>query len=453
VKLVEAPLPGNRERVERVSEMVEGTEMPGRQSAAPPTTIGRYRVGTLLGRGGFGDVYAVRPQRGTHSLAIKVLHAELCQTPEAIARFRREAELMGRLVHPNIVEIRELGTLPDGRPFLVMERLEGRDLEAHLAERGHLPVDEALAILEPLASALEAAHAAGVIHRDVKPSNVYLDNRDGGRVVLLDFGVAKLLDPAAGSLTGSLVTIGTPACMAPEQIVGGEITARTDVYGLASLAFHMVTGAPPFRDPSPTVLQQLHLHARRPRPSSRAAVPVALDASIVRGLDRDPARRQPGPAAFVDEVRAAVRTTVTDAPTGRLIAAAVHVAARGPGEIDDATVTSLEAALDHVVAGLVAGGMTVISDSGDLVVLAVETADLRVLAEASAERIAAAPTGALASVHFHVGKDIDALTWLPDELREGVWMSAAALGADADAPRWQRIPCAQSSAAPASVGQ
>src|SRR5688572_1883782 len=106
--------------------------------------IGGYRVERLLGRGGFGDVYAAQPVAGDDALAIKVLHAELCHTPAAVARFRREAELMARLDHPSIVAIRELGTLADGRPFLVMDRLDGVDLEVMLAERGHLPLDEAL---------------------------------------------------------------------------------------------------------------------------------------------------------------------------------------------------------------------------------------------------------------------------------------------------------------------
>jgi eukaryotic-like serine/threonine-protein kinase len=416
--------------------------------------IGGYRVERLLGRGGFGDVYAAQPVAGDDALAIKVLHAELCHTPEAVARFRREAELMARLDHPSIVAIRELGTLADGRPFLVMDRLDGVDLEVMLAERGHLPLDEALAILEALAGALDAAHAAGVIHRDVKPSNVFLDRRTPNRVVLLDFGVAKLLDPAAGSLTGSLVAIGTPTCMAPEQIVGGEITARTDVYGLANLAFHLIAGEPAFRDPSPTVLQQLHLHARRPRPSSRAALPVAIDAPIVRGMDRDPRRRQPSPGAFVAELGAAIRAVSAVPPSGEVIAAAVHVKARAPAEragtLDDELLDSLEGVLDALVAGLVEDGLTVVSDSGDLVLLAVARGDVRALAAASADRLAAIGPGVVATVALHVGEDVDTLAWLPDDLGAGVWASARALGRPGDG--WERIEPAQSSPL-ASEGQ
>jgi serine/threonine-protein kinase len=421
-------------------------------SVEAPRTIGGYVVERLLGRGGFGEVYAARPTSGDDELAIKVMHADLCQTPDAVARFRREAELMSRLDHPSIVAIRELGALPDGRPFMVMDRLDGVDLEAVLAERGHLPAHEALAILDALAGALEAAHAAGVIHRDVKPSNVFLDR--SGRVVLLDFGVAKLLDPATGSLTGSLVAIGTPTCMAPEQIVGGEITPRTDVYGLANLAFHVLAGEPPFRDSSPTVLQQLHLHARRPRPSSRGALPVALDAPIVRGMDRDPRRRQASPGAFVAELRAAIRTVSAAPPAGQVIAAAVHVAARraepsGAG-IDDATLAELETALDALVAGLVNDGMNIVSDSGDLVVLATDTGDVAALSAAAADRIAATARGVQASVWFHVGEDIDALAWLPEHMPEGVWASHRALGTPGEG--WIGIVPAHSSRV-ASEGQ
>ena len=408
---------------------------PGR----PPRVIGRYRIEARLGRGGFGEVFAARPVAGTDALAIKLLHPELCHAPDAVARFRREAELLARVEHPGIIRVHEVGVVDDGRPYLVMDRLEGRDLEAHLGEHKQLSIEAAIAILAPLADALETAHAAGVIHRDIKPSNVFLDRRGGGRVVLLDFGIAKLLEPGAGSLTGSMVAIGTPTCMAPEQILGGEITPRTDVYGLASLAFHLVTGEPPFRDPSPTIQQQLHLHARRPRPSARATLPIAIDAPIVRGLDREPRRRQAGPRAFVADLRAAVHTAVVEPPSGRVVAACVHVGAREPGApVDDAGVAALEEALERVVAALVASGLEVVSDGGDLVLATARDADVRALARACAGPVAAAAAGVAVAVLLHVGTEVDTLAWLPDPLPAGVWASSAALGADEE-PRWQRL--------------
>jgi eukaryotic-like serine/threonine-protein kinase len=379
---------------------------------APGTIVAGYRVGERIGAGGFGDVYAAAALDGDGApLAIKVLRAELCQTPEALARFRREAEMLARVAHPGIVAIREVGACDDGRPFLVMDRLAGGDLDARLAARGRMTLAEALAVLEPLADALEAAHAAGVIHRDLKPSNVFLT--DAGGVVLLDFGVAKLLDPAAGSLTGSLVAVGTPSCMAPEQIAGGVITARTDVYGLASLAFQLVTGAPVFHDASPTVMQQLALYARRPRPSSKVAVPAAVDAAIVRGLDRDPARRHAGVRALVDELRAAIHAAPAAAPAGVVLAVAVHAT----GDL-----VAVETALDHAVAQLRAAGFAVVVDGGDLVVLATDAARAPEAAALAAACSAAAVTaGATLSLVFHVGAVADdTLAWLPDPIPPGI---------------------------------
>src|SRR6185503_7424125 len=157
------------------------------------------------------------------------------------------------------------GRADDGRPWFAMELLDGVDLETHIAARGRLTPGEVLTVLGPICDALACAHDAGVIHRDIKASNVFL--AADGRVVLLDFGIAKLSDPGIGAgLTLSRQSLGTPSAMAPEQVAGREASERTDVYALGALLYHMLVGEPPFADSSPTVMQYLHCHARRPRP-------------------------------------------------------------------------------------------------------------------------------------------------------------------------------------------
>ena len=189
-----------------------------------------------------------------------------------------------RLVdHPAIVEVLEVGRFEDGRPFFVMELLQGVTLQQHLRARGRLPVDEVLEILEPLCDALGAAHQKSVIHCDIKPSNVFLSVRDGRRrVVLLDFGLAKLLDATGPN---------------------GAVDARTDVYALGVLAYRMLTGYPPFDNAPYLVMHHMHLHARPPRPSSRAPVNPAFDEVILRALAKAPAARHATVAELLKELR------------------------------------------------------------------------------------------------------------------------------------------------------
>ncbi|HUQ06220.1 MAG TPA: serine/threonine-protein kinase [Kofleriaceae bacterium] len=410
--------------------------------------IGAYRVTGVLGRGGFGEVFRLEADAGL-PLAAKVLHSELVDTPEAIARFEREAALLTRLAHRSVVKVYEYGRLDDGRPYLIMELLEGTDLEQHLRAHGPLTLEAALAILEPVADALEAAHAAGVIHRDVKSSNVFLHGTPGAtRVVLLDFGIAKLLDPDSVGLTSSRVAIGTPTSMAPEQISGGPITAQTDVYGVAALAFHLLTGRPPFEDPSPTVLQQLHLHARRPRASTLAALPAALDAPLQRGLDRDPARRPAGPRRFVATLRAILdetRPALDDTPR---LWACVQVGAIA-ADASELELDRLDQVVDELLDGLQDAGLELRGEPGNAAVLVAPATDPTGATDANDGRDALAEAlracalalgSSAASVALYVdlvgdGQD---LRWVPAGDRRGVFVSVAAatrLGLDGAAAR------------------
>ena len=249
--------------------------------------IGRFELRGFLAAGGFGVVYRARDPDGQH-VAIKVLHAGT-RDPIAISRFERETRTLSALAHPNIVALHEAGRLADGRPWFAMELLRGTDLETLLRMRGRLTAIECMPILLALAGALDSAHARGVIHRDVKASNVYLTTC--GRVVLLDFGIAKLLDPDFDDLTATGTTPGTPGLMAPEQAAAGVVDARTDVYALGGLLFHLLTGRPVFADRKATEIQFLHRHARRPQPSEHAVLPLALDHVVAAAMAIDPEER------------------------------------------------------------------------------------------------------------------------------------------------------------------
>ena len=272
----------------------------GTPTATPPR-IGPYQVVGRLGEGGFGEIFeAIAP--GGELVAVKRMRRELALRAEAILRFEREVEVIRRIGHHNVVAILDVGD--DGAPYFAMELLRGIDLWRHVREVGRLTPAEALAVLGPLARALDAAHAKGVVHRDLKASNVFLDRR---RVVLLDFGVAKLLDDGGPRLTRSRIQIGTPSCMAPEQILGLAVGPRTDVYGLGVLAHHMMAGRPPFNHAQPTVVRQMHLAEAAPPVSRRAPVGVEIDRVVARAMSKDPAARQPGASAFVRELEAAAR--------------------------------------------------------------------------------------------------------------------------------------------------
>ncbi len=258
---------------------------------------GRYRIDAVLGSGGMGRVY-----RGEHTgigraVAIKVLHAGLNRNREAAARFQREALASGRLDHPNIVGVSDFGVLDDGACFLVMEALEGESLGERLQREHRIPWREALAIMRGVLSGLRHAHERGVVHRDIKPDNVFLAHKDGDPVVkILDFGIAKLIagtadDPAA---TRAGLTVGTPAYLSPEQAVGGEIKPASDIYSASILLFEMLTGRAPFEDKDP--LAMLGAHVSRPPPTLLEIapdldLPSGIEDMVQRGLSKMAAER------------------------------------------------------------------------------------------------------------------------------------------------------------------
>ncbi|MCO5168996.1 MAG: serine/threonine protein kinase [Planctomycetes bacterium] len=275
---------------------------PGRRSPR----LGAWELQGLLGRGGMGELYAARHiERGTPA-ALKVLPGGL-RDGEAVLRFQREVRALFAVRHPVVVTPLDAGRAPDGRPWLVMERVEGESLQARVARVGPLPPPEAARLVERLARALDQVHAQGVAHRDVKPDNVLLTPQ--GDVRLVDFGLARFL-LAEGSLTATSELLGTPAYMAPEQADGRarQAGAAADVYGLGGTLFFALTGRPPFEGASAlAVLEQL-LRAAPPAPSSLApGVPRELDAACLRCLEKDPAARFKSAGALAGALADALR--------------------------------------------------------------------------------------------------------------------------------------------------
>ena len=257
----------------------------------PGTLRGAYVLKKELASGGGGTVYEAQHRILGRRAAVKVLRRQLAASPQMVARFVQEARAVNMIKHPSIVDIFEFDDLPDGRPFYVMELLEGIDLRSILTERGRFPPGEVLEILEPVCSALQAAHDLGIVHRDLKASNIFIANVGGKRVVkLLDFGIAKLLHPDAGEggLTVVGTRLGTSYTMAPEQIRGDGVDARTDIYALGVVLYHLLTGQYPFRAETMTDIERQHLEAPPPRPSQaapRAAGPRRRRAAL-HGEDR-----------------------------------------------------------------------------------------------------------------------------------------------------------------------
>ena len=259
-----------------------------------------FEVVRELGRGGMGVVYEAIEEPLGRRVALKLLHPEFAARPEVAARFADEARNIAKLSHPGIVRIHRVGSW-EGQRYLALEYVEGESLDAYLARQA-LPLPRVLAVLSSLAQALGHAHDAGVVHRNLKPGNVFL--RKDGSVVLGDFGIAKTLGPDAGALTRTGDIIGTPAYMSPEQAAGLPITPASDVYALGVVAFELIAGRVPFTADAPVALLTKHLHEPAPPLADLApSAPRALAALVAAMLEKAPARR-PQNGAEVDRALA-----------------------------------------------------------------------------------------------------------------------------------------------------
>jgi serine/threonine-protein kinase len=277
---------------------------------------GRWRLEKLLGMGGAASVYAARHRNGNR-VAIKVLHAHLCHCEDVCQRFLAEAYAANRVGHPGVAAIRDEGIAEDGSIFLVMELLEGETLEARRWRETRLEPRHALQIADRLLDALAQAHERGVIHRDIKPDNIFL-TRDG-RVVLLDFGVAHLAEPYGSAVTQSGAPLGTPAFMPPEQASGyiDRIDARTDLWAVGATLFTVLSGR--FVHQAETVNQELCLAMIDPAPSLGKV--VRLPAAVVKLVDRalafDPEQRFPDACSMQAAVRSALASLPASVEDGQ----------------------------------------------------------------------------------------------------------------------------------------
>ncbi len=300
-----------------------------RQSVFESRKLGRYRLLRKIGVGGMGEVWRAEDRALRRSVALKILSPEHGRTPSRVARFEREIQATASIAHPNVVRIHDWGVTDDGVWYYAMDLLEGMDLSSVVKKCGPLPAALAVDLFIPAARGLAEAHRAGVIHRDLKPGNMFVvaPQKEPVRLELLDFGIAQVGDDAELTQAGSIM--GTPAFMAPEVLAGAPANVASDVYGFAASIYYALTGSPP-REANNAPVSALI-----------AGVPATLDDALVRALDSEPTRRH----GSAEELAAALARTglhwTGSWPIDR-------VASLGPAPIDptidpEAPVTQVEA--------------------------------------------------------------------------------------------------------------
>ncbi len=431
---------------------------------SPGTVAGAYVLKKEIASGGGGTVYEAQHKVLGRRAAVKVLRRQLAASPQMVTRFVREAQAVNMIKHPSIVDIYEFDTLPDGRPFYVMELLEGTDVRSMLNDRGRFAPGEVLEILEPVCSALQVAHENGIVHRDLKASNIFMARSGDKRAIkLLDFGIAKLMHPDASEagLTVVGTRLGTSYTMAPEQIRGDGVDPRTDIYALGVVLYHLLTGQYPFRAETMTDIERQHLEAPPPRPSQAAPVSPAFDAIVLRCMEKTPERRFQSAKAFLEALREAVGTRSAQAETTAR-AAAIYVEIRiadGADAESDAVLDDTSAILDATEQAFRAAGLGLPLQTGGAIIGArllsgtpaaatAERAGVVAVGWALAEELEARPS-AVPEVHVNIsvhvgsavvkdsadapgGKEIvggevmSTADWAPQENVEGVHLTDAA---------------------------
>jgi serine/threonine-protein kinase len=254
---------------------------------APGSDFGSWRIDRLIGRGGMGVVYRATDRRLNRPVAIKLIADDHSSDSSFRNRFEREAQLTASIDHPNVIPVYSAGEI-DGQLYLTTRYVDGTDLHQTLRRDGPLPARKAADLVNQVAQALDAAHAAGLVHRDVKPANVLLSN---GHAYLSDFGLTRPVD--VETLTDTGEPLGTVDFMSPEQLRGQRTDARSDVYALGCLLYTALTGVTPFHRGTVAATITAHLEAPPPRISDRAGIPVEFDEVIYRALEKDPERRYP----------------------------------------------------------------------------------------------------------------------------------------------------------------
>ncbi|WP_433546617.1 protein kinase domain-containing protein [Streptomyces sp. CA-294286] len=305
---------------------------------------GRYQLRDLLGEGGMASVYLAYDSALDRQVAIKTLHTELGREAAFRERFRREAQAVAKLSHPNIVSVFDTGedtVLYAGSaaageapmPYIVMEYVEGDPLGSVLAadiqRHGAMPADKALKITSDVLAALETSHEMGLVHRDIKPGNVMMTKR--GVVKVMDFGIARAMQSGVTSMTQTGMVVGTPQYLSPEQALGRGVDARSDLYSVGIMLFQLLTGRLPFEADSPLAIAYAHVQEEPVAPSSiNRTIPPAVDALVARALKKNPNERFPSAAAMADEC-ARVLTTVQPGAAPAIVPGSGPAQASGSG--------------------------------------------------------------------------------------------------------------------------
>ncbi len=284
----------------------------------PGTTIAGCRIEAVAGRGGMGVIYRATELRLERPVAVKLIAADRAAEPAFRERFERESRLTAAIDHPNVIPVYAAGE-EAGRLYLVMRYVAGTDLRSLLERDGRMAPGRAADVVAQVGAGLDAAHEAGLVHRDVKPANILIAG--GGHVYLSDFGITRVVDSET-RLTDSDSWVGTVDYMAPEHLEGGETDARTDVYALGCVLFTALTGAPPFRRDTVPATITAHLQDAPPRPSDTAGVPREFDAVVARALAKRPVDRYPSAGDLGRAVLAAAR--------GERVTEVEQSVARGP---------------------------------------------------------------------------------------------------------------------------
>jgi len=294
---------------------------------------GEYRLGRKLGEGGFGAVYEAMHPLLKRRAAVKVLHRIAGSDSDAVLRFVAEARAVNQIKNRHIIDIFSFGKLPDGRHFYVMDLLEGEPLDRYLAREGRCSVETTVQLLRPIAEALDAAHAAGVVHRDLKPQNIYLVWDESGETVpkLLDFGMAKLLGDSPVH-TASGTPLGTPLYMSPEQARGDPIDGRSDIYSLGVLCHELLTGSLPITGENTIAVLMAHIIQTPPRVSEVCPdLSPTLDAAVLSMLEKKAEARPGSASAALAELSRAAEGAGCSVPAGP-----PHLSRPPPGPISDA---------------------------------------------------------------------------------------------------------------------
>jgi eukaryotic-like serine/threonine-protein kinase len=296
-------------------QMIPSTLDPRQDLAGTP-----YEPTSHLASGTFGDVFVVRHRELGTELVLKLLKREMSVRADAVDRLKVEARILTRLSHPNLIRVTDFGWTHTGQPYLVSEKLTGETLQERLGRNAAFAPREAVDLGLQLLSGLERVHEARLVHRDVKPANIFLARANGEVVLkLLDFGIAKILDSADGSFgraaaTAEGMVVGTPAYLAPEQVLGMPVDARTDLYATGGVLFRMLTGRMTFVANSPEELVIAQVKTVPERVSKFVTVPAGLDEVVARALAKDPENRYATAAEMAAALRAVTfsfpRTTV-----------------------------------------------------------------------------------------------------------------------------------------------